>query len=86
MDLGGTRKQFMQVYANADGSDNASDRKTTMAGQMSLFDLVAPEEKKQYRDPFAGLSASFPGKSCLPWKKKCLVSTSAVIHCRNMKA
>ena len=26
----------------------ANDRKTTMAGQMSLFDMVAPEEKKQF--------------------------------------
>ena len=26
----------------------ANDRKTTMAGQISLFDMVAPEEKKQF--------------------------------------
>lgn len=45
--LGGTRKQFMQVYGSII-DQIANDRKTTMAGQMSLFDMVAPEEKKQF--------------------------------------
>ena len=45
--LGGTRKQFMQVYGSI-MDQIANDRKTTMAGQMSLFDMVAPEEKKQF--------------------------------------
>ena len=46
-DLGGTRKQFMQVYGKL-MDQITNDRKTTMAGQMSLFDMVAPEEKKQF--------------------------------------
>lgn len=46
-DLGGTRKQFMQVYGKL-MDQISNDRKTTMAGQMSLFDMVAPEEKKQF--------------------------------------
>ena len=45
--LGGTRKQFMQVYGSII-DQIVNDRKTTMAGQMSLFDMVAPEEKKQF--------------------------------------
>lgn len=45
--LGGTRKQFMQVYGKL-MDQITNDRKTTMAGQMSLFDMVAPEEKKQF--------------------------------------
>lgn len=45
--LGGTRKQFITVYTKImDGVSR--DRKSNMAGQMSLFDLVADEEKKEY--------------------------------------
>lgn len=45
--LGGTRKQFMQVYILVMDSVQ-QERKHSMAGQMSLFDLVSEEEKKEY--------------------------------------
>ena len=45
--LGGTRKQFMQVYMLVMDSVQ-QERKHSMAGQMSLFDLVSEEEKKEY--------------------------------------
>lgn len=46
-DLGGTRKQFMQVYQQI-MDQAAHDQKDTISGQMSLFDFMAPEEKKQF--------------------------------------
>ncbi len=46
--LGGTRKQLLSVYMQVmDGI--TQDRKNNMAGQISLFDLAAEEEKMDYR-------------------------------------
>ncbi|MGN0484257.1 MAG: DNA polymerase III subunit alpha [Lachnospiraceae bacterium] len=46
-DLGGTRKQFMQVYSRIlDGV--VQEKKNSVSGQMSLFDFVAEEEKAEY--------------------------------------
>ena len=43
----GTRKQFMSVYTQL--MDNSQrNRKNNMAGQMSIFDLVAEEEKEAF--------------------------------------
>ncbi len=45
--LGGTRKQFMVVYA--DIMDRiAHEKKSSMTGQMSLFDLMGEEDKQEY--------------------------------------
>ena len=45
--LGGTRKQFMVVYA--DIMDRiAHEKKSSMTGQMSLFDLMDEEDKQEY--------------------------------------
>jgi len=45
--LGGTRKQFMSVYVQImEGIQQ--DKKNNMAGQLSLFDIVSEEEKKDY--------------------------------------
>ena len=45
--LGGTRKQFMSVYVQI--MENISqDKKNNMAGQLSLFDIAAEEEKESY--------------------------------------
>ncbi len=45
--LGGTRKQFMTVYA--DIVDRvAQEKKSAMTGQMSLFDLLDEEGKQEY--------------------------------------
>ena len=45
--LGGTRKQFMQVYAGL-VDHVAQEKKSAMTGQMSLFDLMNDEDKKEY--------------------------------------
>ncbi len=45
--LGGTRKQFMMIYASLlDGI--AQEKKNTMAGQMTLFDLADESHKKEF--------------------------------------
>ncbi len=45
--LGGTRKQYMSVYASiVDGVQN--EKKKSMTGQMTLFDLVSEEEKESF--------------------------------------
>lgn len=45
--LGGTRKQFMMVYIQIMDSVN-QEKKYSLTGQMSLFDLVGEEEKKEF--------------------------------------
>ena len=45
--LGGTRKQFMAVFAQM-MDEGQQNRKNNMAGQLSLFDLVSEEEKSDY--------------------------------------
>ena len=45
--LGGTRKQLMMVYVLVMDSV-AQERKAAVSGQMSLFDLMGEEEKKEY--------------------------------------
>ena len=45
--LEGTRKQLIQVYARVLDSV-ASESKEKMAGQMSIFDFMAPEMRKNY--------------------------------------
>ncbi|MCI5479749.1 MAG: DNA polymerase III subunit alpha [Lachnospiraceae bacterium] len=45
--LGGTRKQFMMVYVQI-MDQVAQEKKYSMTGQMSLFDFVGEEEKKDF--------------------------------------
>ena len=45
--FGGTRKQFMQVYAGL-VDRVAQEKKSAVSGQMSLFDLMNEEDKKEY--------------------------------------
>ena len=45
--LGGNRHQFMLIYARLMDSVN-QEKKNAMTGQMSLFDFVGEEEKKEY--------------------------------------
>ena len=49
--FGVTRKQLMFVYANV-LDDVAREKKDSLSGQMSLFDLVSEEEKKEYQVSF----------------------------------
>lgn len=46
--LGGNRQQYMMAYGSIMDSA-AQSRKTTMTGQMSLFDLVDEEEKEHFK-------------------------------------
>lgn len=48
--LGGTRKQFMMIYIQILDQVN-QERKYSMTGQMSLFDLVDEEQKKEFDIP-----------------------------------
>lgn len=45
--LGGTRKQFLSVYVQAMDRVH-KDKKNSMAGQMTLFDLAGEEEKESF--------------------------------------
>ena len=45
--LGGTRKQFMQIYSAVVDSIN-QERKNSMSGQMSLFDFASEEDKADF--------------------------------------
>ena len=48
--LGGTRKQFMQVYAQI--LDRVSqEKKNSLTGQMSLFDLMSEDNKEAFEIP-----------------------------------
>ncbi len=46
--LGGTRKQFMSIYLQIVEHVN-QEKKYSMSGQMSLFDLVDEEQKREYQ-------------------------------------
>ena len=48
--LGGTRKQFMVIYIQIMDQVNR-ERKYSMTGQMSLFDLVSDEQKSEFDIP-----------------------------------
>lgn len=45
--LGGTRKQFMMIYIQIMDSVN-QEKKSSMTGQMSLFDIMGEEERKSF--------------------------------------
>ena len=45
--LSGTRKQFMMIYVQILDTVN-QEKKTSMTGQMSLFDILGEEEKKSF--------------------------------------
>ena len=55
--LGGTRKQFMSIYVQI--VDHVTqEKKNSMVGQMTLFDLVSEDQKEEFqiRMPDVGLS------------------------------
>lgn len=45
--LGGTRKQFMMIYLQILDTVN-QEKKNSMTGQLSLFDMMGEEERKEY--------------------------------------
>ena len=46
--LGGTRKQFMSIYIQID-DHMQQEKKNSMVGQMSLFDVVSEEQKEEFQ-------------------------------------
>lgn len=68
--LGGTRKQFMMVYAQL--IDEATQKKKySMTGQMSLFDLVGEEEKKDFEIQLPDVG-EYPQEILLAFEKEVL--------------
>ena len=68
--FGATRRQMMMVYQQV--MDNAArEHKSSMSGQMSLFDFMAPEEKKEFsiRMPDCG---EYPKEQLLAFEKEVL--------------
>ena len=57
-----------------------------MAGQMSLFDFVAEEDKKDFEVRMPDVERSMIKSSSLPLKKKCLACISAGILWKNMRS
>ncbi|MBQ0059820.1 MAG: DNA polymerase III subunit alpha, partial [Lachnospiraceae bacterium] len=68
--LGGTRKQLLQVYPMM-LDEVGKEKKESMDGQMNLFDMLSPENKKQYeiRLPAVG---EFNKESLLAQEKEVL--------------
>ena len=81
--LGGTRKQFMSIYIQIVDHVN-QEKKYSMSGQMSLFDLVGEEQKSEFqiRMPDVG---EYTKENLLAFERKCSVSISADIRWRSMR-
>ena len=68
--LYGTRKQHMAVYASL-LDEVAREKKEALDGQMNLFDMLAPEEKKQYEVTLPNVG-EFSKESLLAFEKEVL--------------
>ena len=66
----GTRKQFMTVYGQIMDQLHSSG-KSSMAGQMTLFDFAGEEAKKQYEIPLPNVG-EFPKELLLEFEKEVL--------------
>ena len=68
--LGGTRKQFMSVYVQI--MDHIQkDKKSNLAGQMSLFDIVSEEEKDDFDVKLPDIG-EYPKEMILGFEKEVL--------------
>lgn len=68
--LGGSRKQYMNVYIPI--MDRiAKDKKNTMAGQMSLFDIAPEESKDAFKTKLPDVG-EFPKETLLAYEKEVL--------------
>ncbi|MBQ7358889.1 MAG: DNA polymerase III subunit alpha [Lachnospiraceae bacterium] len=68
--LGGTRKQFMSVYVQI--MDHIQkDKKSNLAGQMSLFDIVSEEEKDDFDVKLPDVG-EYPKEMILSFEKEVL--------------
>jgi DNA polymerase-3 subunit alpha len=68
--LDGTRRQMMYVYTTLI-DQTAQKKKSTMSGQMSLFDLVSEEEKKEYQVKYPPVG-EFDKETFLSYEKEVL--------------
>ena len=68
--LGGSRRQFMMVYA-AILDQVLQEKKHSLEGQMSLFDLVSEEEKKSYEIRLPNVE-EYPKEELLAMEKEVL--------------
>ncbi|MCD7981620.1 MAG: DNA polymerase III subunit alpha [Clostridiales bacterium] len=68
--LGGSRRQLIMVYGSMMDS-TAQKRKHSMAGQMTLFDLVPEEEKKRYEIRLPDVD-EYPKEELLAMEKEVL--------------
>ena len=68
--LGGTRKQLMLVYVQVMDSVN-QEKKTSMTGQMSLFDFVGEEEKEAFAIPMPNVG-EYEKEQLLAFEKEVL--------------
>lgn len=68
--LDGTRKQMVAVYATII-DQTTSQKKNVMSGQMSLFDLVSEEEKKEYEVKYPAVG-EFDKETMLGFEKEVL--------------
>ena len=68
--LDGTRKQMTFAYASM-MDQVTSKKKTSVAGQMSLFDMVSEEEKKNYEIQYQDVG-EFPKEMLLGFEKEVL--------------
>ena len=68
--LRGTRKQFMSIYIQIVDHVN-QEKKNSMVGQMSLFDMVSEEQKEEFqiRMPDVG---EYPKENLLAFEKEVL--------------
>jgi DNA polymerase-3 subunit alpha len=68
--LDGTRRQMMYVYTTLI-DQTAQQKKSSMSGQMSLFDLVSEEEKKEYQVQYPPVG-EFDKETLLAYEKEVL--------------
>ena len=68
--LGGTRKQFMVIYVKILDQVN-QEKKYAMTGQMTLFDMVSDEQKKEFDIPLPNVG-EYEKETLLAFEKEVL--------------
>lgn len=68
--LGGTRKQFMMIYIKI-VDQVAQEKKYSMTGQMTLFDMVSEEQKSEFDIPLPNVG-EYEKETMLAFEKEVL--------------
>ncbi len=68
--LGGLRRQYMYIYEDVMDAVN-SKKKNTMAGQMSLFDMMDDEERSEYKPKLPNVG-EYDNETLLAYEKEVL--------------